>query len=132
MLLSLVKGVLQVSGGTLLATLLIGGAAAAGGLVGLAISFRNLPDVRVLKGYVPTETSYIYDINGELLARVHGDVNREVVPLAKISPHLKRAILAIEDAYFYKHQGIDPAGVGRPGRVNAQLQPILEVYDDEE
>jgi penicillin-binding protein 1A len=49
-------------GGTLLALVLVGGSAIAGGLVGLAVSFRNLPDVRQLKGYVPTETSYIYDI----------------------------------------------------------------------
>jgi len=126
LVLGLVKGLLQVSGGTLLASLLVGGAAVAGGLVGLALSFRDLPDVRVLKGYVPTETSYVYDINGELLARVHGDVNREVVPLSKISPHLKRAILAIEDAYFYKHQGIDPAGIARATVVNFKSGATVE------
>lgn len=92
---------------------MIGGAAVAGGLVGLALSFRDLPDVRVLKGYVPVETTYIYDINGELIARLHGDVNREVVTLDRISPHLKRSVLAMEDAYFYTHKGIDPSGVGR-------------------
>jgi 1A family penicillin-binding protein len=92
---------------------MIGGAAVAGGLVGLALSFRDLPDVRVLKGYVPVETTYIYDINGGLIARLHGDVNREVVTLDRISPHLKRSVLAMEDAYFYTHKGIDPSGIGR-------------------
>jgi penicillin-binding protein 1A len=110
---SILKGTLKAVGGTLLGLIMIGGAAVAGGLVGLALSFRDLPDVRVLKGYVPVETTYIYDINGGLIARLHGDVNREVVTLDRISPHLKRSVLAMEDAYFYTHKGIDPSGIGR-------------------
>jgi penicillin-binding protein 1A len=85
----------------------------AGGLVGLAISFRNLPDVRVLRSYAPTETTYIYDIKGVQLASLHDEANREVVPLNRISPNLKRALLAIEDDHFYYHQGVNPSGVGR-------------------
>jgi penicillin-binding protein 1A len=105
---------------------MVGGSAIAGGLVGLAFSFRDLPDVRVLRGYVPTETTYIYDINGELIARLHGDVNREVVPLNRISPHLKRSVLAIEDAYFYSHKGVNPVGVGRAILVNFKSGDTLE------
>ncbi|MBE9019428.1 transglycosylase domain-containing protein, partial [Chroococcidiopsidales cyanobacterium LEGE 13417] len=85
----------------------------AGGLVGLAISFRNLPDVRVLRNYIPSETSYFYDINGKVLASIHGEANREVIPLNKISPELKRAVLAIEDSHFYSHNGINISSVGR-------------------
>jgi 1A family penicillin-binding protein len=110
---SILRGTLKAVGGTLLGFITIGGAAVAGGLVGLALSFRDLPDVRVLKGYIPVETTYIYDINGGLIARLHGDVNREVVTLDRISPHLKRSVLAMEDAYFYTHKGIDPSGIGR-------------------
>jgi penicillin-binding protein 1A len=58
----------------------------AGGLVGLAISFRNLPDVRVLRNYVPSETSYIYDINGTLLYSLHDEANREVVDTDEYRP----------------------------------------------
>jgi 1A family penicillin-binding protein len=110
---SILKGTLKAIGGTLLGVIMIGGAAVAGGLVGLALSFRDLPDVRVLKGYIPIETTYIYDINGSLISRLHGDVNREVVTLDRISPYLKRSVLAMEDAYFYTHKGIDPNGIGR-------------------
>nr|WP_199289086.1 PBP1A family penicillin-binding protein [Pseudanabaena sp. FACHB-1998] len=106
--------------------IMIGGAAVAGGLVGLALSFRDLPDVRVLKGYVPVETTYIYDINGELIARLHGDVNREVVTLDRISPHLKRSVLAMEDAYFYTHKGIDPSGIGRAVLANFNAGGTVE------
>lgn len=116
----------RILGGTLLGIVMVGGSAIAGSLVGLAFSFRDLPDVRVLRGYVPTETTYIYDINGELLARLHGDVNREVVPLNRISPHLKRSVLAIEDSYFYTHKGVDPAGIGRAILVNFKSGETME------
>lgn len=102
------------------------GSGIAGGIVGLALSFRDLPDVRVLKVYAPSETSYIYDINGELIARLHGDVNREVVPLERISPNLKRAVLAIEDSYFLQHSGIDPVGIMRALVVNLKSKSTRE------
>nr|WP_242541453.1 penicillin-binding protein 1A [Phormidium pseudopriestleyi] len=98
----------------------------AGGLVGLALSFRNLPDVRVLRTYVPTETTYIYDINGTLLTRIHDEANREVVPLDNISPNLKRAVLAIEDSHFYFHHGINPGGVMRALVANLEQGETVE------
>ncbi|MCS6959024.1 MAG: penicillin-binding protein 1A [Pseudanabaenaceae cyanobacterium SKYGB_i_bin29] len=116
----------QTVGRVLFGGALLVGSALAGGIVGLALSFRDLPDVRVLKVYAPSETSYIYDINGELIARLHGDVNREVVPLERISPHLKRAVLAIEDSYFLQHKGIDPVGIARALVVNLQSKTTKE------
>ncbi|MEO0868341.1 MAG: penicillin-binding protein, partial [Cyanobacteria bacterium J06642_11] len=92
-----IQDVLQISGATLLTATMLCSAVAAGGLVGLAISFRNLPDVRALRNYIPTETSYIYDMEGNLLDSLHDEANREVVDLNEISPHLKRAVLAVED-----------------------------------
>jgi len=115
-----------VTGGTLLAVTMLTSAIVAGGLVGLAISFRNLPDVRVLRSYVPSETSYFYDIKGKLLASIHGEANREVVPLDKISPDLKRAVMAIEDSHFYYHHGINLSSVGRALLVNWQRQTVVE------
>ena len=98
----------------------------AGGLVGLAISFRNLPDVRVLRSYFPSETTYIYDVKGKLLASIHGEANREVVPMDNISPELKRAVLAIEDSNFYLHQGINPSSVGRALLTNWRRNEVVE------
>ncbi|MBD2777201.1 PBP1A family penicillin-binding protein [Iningainema tapete] len=107
------KGVGQVAGGTLLSLTMLTSSIVAGGLVGLAVSFRNLPDVRQLRNYFPSETTYIYDIKGKLLTSIHGEANREVIALDKISPHLKRAVLASEDSDFFSHHGINPKGVGR-------------------
>nr|WP_084610741.1 transglycosylase domain-containing protein [Synechocystis sp. PCC 7509] len=105
---------------------MLGSAIAAGGLVGLALSFRNLPDVRVLRTYIPAETSYIYDIKGKLLSSIHGEANREVAPLDKISPDIKRAVIAIEDSNFYYHKGINPISVGRALVVNYQKGSVRE------
>nr|WP_199192009.1 transglycosylase domain-containing protein [Chlorogloea sp. CCALA 695] len=105
---------------------MLSSAIAAGGLVGLAISFRDLPDVRALRTYVPAETSYIYDIKGKLFSSIHGEANREVTPLDKISPELKRAVIAIEDSNFYYHRGINPISVGRALVVNYQKGSVRE------
>jgi penicillin-binding protein 1A len=121
-----VQGVGKVTGGTILCLTMLSSSVIAGGLVGLAISFRNLPDVRVLRTYAPTETTYIYDIKGKHLASLHGEANREVVPLNKISPNLKRAVLAIEDSHFYLHQGINPNSVGRAFKANFERGEVVE------
>ncbi|GET42773.1 transglycosylase domain-containing protein [Microseira wollei] len=121
-----VQTVAKVTGGTLLGITMLTSSIVAGGLVGLAISFRNLPDVRVLRTYAPTETTHIYGLKGDLLTSVHGEANREVVPLNRISPELKRAVLAIEDSHFYFHHGINPSSVGRAVKANWQKGDVVE------
>ncbi|MDJ1181902.1 transglycosylase domain-containing protein [Roseofilum casamattae] len=121
-----VQGVGKVAGGTILGVTMLSSSILAGGLVGLALSFRNLPDVRSLRSYVPTETSYIYDVNGELLTRIHDEANREVVPLDKIATPLKMAVLAIEDSHFYQHAGINPNSVGRALLANIEGGGVRE------
>lgn len=121
-----VGGVLQTAAGTVIGTTMIASAIAAGGLVGLAVSFRNLPDVRTLRGYVPTETSYIYDINGTLLLSLHGEANRTNVELDDVASNLKMAVIAIEDSHFYQHRGINPTSVGRAILSNYEEGAIVE------
>lgn len=123
---SFLRGVSKVTGGTLLGVTMLASSAVAGGLVGLAISFRNLPDVRVLRTYAPSETTHIYDVKGKLLASLHGEANREVLPLNEISPHLKRAVLAIEDSSFFQHQGVNLISVGRAIRANISEGQTVE------
>jgi penicillin-binding protein 1A len=116
----------QVTAGTLLGITMLASSLVAGGLVGLALSFRNLPDVRVLRNYIPSETSYIYDVNGTLLDSLHDEANREVVNLNQISPDLKRAVLAIEDSYFFSHHGINPSGIARAMLANLEEGQTVE------
>jgi 1A family penicillin-binding protein len=121
-----VQAVGKITAGTILGITMVTSSVVAGGLVGLAVSFRNLPDVRVLRSYIPAETSYIYDINGTLLDSLHDEVNREVVGLNDISPHLKRAVIAMEDSYFYSHHGINVTSVGRALLANLEEGRTVE------
>ena len=123
---SFLLGVAKAAGGTVLGITMITSAIAAGGLVGLAFSFRNLPDVRVLRNYVPAETSYVYDIKGRILSSLHGEANREIATIDQISPELKLAVLAIEDSNFYRHQGLNPYSVGRAALANYRKGGVSE------
>ncbi|MBD2449965.1 penicillin-binding protein [Nostoc sp. FACHB-152] len=120
------KEVSQVAGVTLLSITMLTSSVLAGGLTGLAVSFRNLPDVRQLRNFFPEETTYIYDIKGKLLTGIHGEANRKIVPLDQISPSLKLAILASEDSNFYHHYGVNPAAVGRAAIVNLTAGGVRE------
>lgn len=119
-------GVLKAASGTVLGITMISSSIAAGGLLGLAISFRNLPDVRVLRNYVPSETNYIYDVKGRLLTSLHGEANREIITLEQISPELKRAVIAVEDSNFYHHKGINLYSIGRAIWANYQKGGVSE------
>ncbi len=119
-------GIFKIAGGTVLGVTMMTSAVLAGGLVGLALSFRNLPDVRTLRNYSPTETTYIYDVKGTQLASLHDEANRDVVTIDKISPDLKRALLAIEDSNFYTHQGVNATGIGRALVANVNKGGVSE------
>lgn len=46
------------------------------------------------------------DIHGETFYSVGTAEHRELVPLAKISPHMQKAVIASEDKNFYDHGGV--------------------------
>ncbi len=119
-------GVAKATTGTFLGLTLLTTSAIAGSLVGLAVSFRNLPDVRILKNYVPSQTSYIYDVKGRLLTTYHGEEHRTAIDFNDISPNLKMAVLAIEDSNFYDHKGINPTSIARAVVVNVQSRGVVE------
>jgi len=54
----------------------------------------------------------IYSADGKLLASFALE-NREVVDIAKISPFLQHAVVAVEDERFYQHNGVDFQGIAR-------------------
>lgn len=56
--------------------------------------------------------SLVYDRNGELMATFF-DENRSPILLEQIPVEVQQAILAIEDANFYAHQGVDLKATGR-------------------
>jgi penicillin-binding protein 1A len=73
----------------------------------------QLPDVEIISSYVPNETTKIFASNGELLAELHKEENRVLVPISKISDYVKAGVIAMEDKNFYYHHGIDLRGTMR-------------------
>ena len=47
------------------------------------------------------------------IAQLTGNQNRILVREDQISPHIKNAVVAIEDRRFYEHEGVDYAAIGR-------------------
>jgi penicillin-binding protein 1A len=47
------------------------------------------------------------------LARMTGNENRILLNPGQISPHIKNAVIAIEDRRFYEHNGVDYKGIAR-------------------
>lgn len=73
-----------------------------------------LPD-ELTKRASSFQSTRIYDRNGELLNETF-DLNegrRVAVPLNRMSPWLRQATIATEDANFYRHGGIDPVALAR-------------------
>jgi len=58
-------------------------------------------------------TTFVYSADGELLATIGTGGDQQPVRLARISPLLQRATIAIEDRRFYEHRGIDYLAVFR-------------------
>jgi len=47
------------------------------------------------------------------IAKLTGNLNRILVSEGEISPHIKNAVISIEDRRFYSHEGVDYTGIGR-------------------
>ena len=95
---------------------------AAGGLVGAYL--RDLPTLDALEEYQPSLVSTLYSDQGEPFATFF-EQKRIWVPLSKIPGHLINGIVAVEDAQFYRHHGINFRGIARALLVNIRaLRPV--------
>ncbi|MBN8504124.1 MAG: penicillin-binding protein 1A [Burkholderiales bacterium] len=83
----------------------------------LAAAYPNLPDISSLTDYRPRQPLRIWSADGELLAEF-GEERRKYLPIEQIPPVMQQAVLAIEDARFYEHHGVDYLGVLRAGLAN--------------
>ncbi|CAH0346850.1 transglycosylase domain-containing protein [Bacillus sp. CECT 9360] len=59
------------------------------------------------------ETSEIYFANNVYLGKLQTDLEREEVALDQVSQHLRNAVIATEDEYFYEHDGVVPKAIMR-------------------
>ena len=99
--------------------LILAGAGAVVLLVGmaLAIAYPQLPDISGLTDYRPKLPLRVLSSEGQLLAE-YGEERRSYSDIREIPKVMQDAILAIEDARFYQHGGVDYLGVIRAGLAN--------------
>jgi len=85
--------------------------AGAGYAVSRAVS-RDLPRIAALKDYRPPPGTRILSADDRLIGRIRRDKG-VFVPLSQIPDNLKKAVIAVEDARFYRHGGLDYRGILR-------------------
>src|SRR5205085_6511085 len=80
----------------------------------------RVPAVKRLVDYQPAIITRIYDRNGVAFAE-YSIQRRIVIPKKEMSQDFVNAVIATEDADFYKHGGIDPKAILR-----AAVKDVIE------
>ena len=81
------------------------------------INTRNLPDVRNLEHWKPSQVSQVFAYDGSILTEFFVQ-RRQYVTIDRIPDHVKKAFIAIEDRTFYENPGIDVWGILRAAFIN--------------
>ncbi|MBW9105913.1 penicillin-binding protein 1A [Paraburkholderia phenoliruptrix] len=82
----------------------------------LVVATPNLPSLDALTDYRPKVPLRIYTADHVLIGEF-GEERRDIVRIQDVPDSLKKAVLAIEDARFYDHGGVDLTGIARAGFV---------------
>ena len=86
---------------------------------------KDLPRPEDFNERAPIQSTKIYDRTGKvLLYELYGEEKREIIPLDQVPEYLKQAVIATEDASFYKHHGIDFDGIFRAIKLNLKLRKL--------
>ena len=78
------------------------------GFAAAAYVYLSLPDVRTLRRQNPATTAFMELRDREAHAKGKPAArDQRWVPYARISTHLKRAVIVTEDSAFWQHEGVD-------------------------
>ena len=78
----------------------------------MAVS-QDLPAIYNFAQFKASKNSEVFDASGEPIGTLTSDQNKILLSSGQISPNVKNAVVAIEDARFYEHNGVDFQGIGR-------------------
>jgi len=88
--------------------ILIGGLALVGAVAGIAKGYmETAPSLNLAALDEQAQTSFIYDAAGNLITEYKGIENRVMVSIRSMPTYLQQAFVAVEDARFYTHTGVD-------------------------
>jgi penicillin-binding protein 1A len=98
------------------------GLALAGAVAGAGLLWyyaQDLPDLDQLQSYQPSLVTQVYSSDKQLIGQFFIE-RRILTPLQEIPEHLRRAVIAVEDARFFEHPGLDYIGILRAAWTNVR------------
>ena len=104
----------------MLAALLVGAVTG----VGVAAAI-HVPKVDTLAGYTPSLVTQLYDKNGAVFTTFARE-RRVMLKEHEMPQVMQRAVLASEDANFFRHGGIDAMGIGRAALADLRAGKVVE------
>ena len=88
---------------------------------------KDLPRPEKFTEHQVFQSTKIYDRTGKvLLYELYGEEKRTIVPLNVVPEYLINAILAAEDANFYKHMGVDLKAIARAILIDLKIGSPLQ------
>ena len=85
----------------------------------------ELPSTDEFSKFKYNEPMVVYDAEGTVIAEL-GAERRYPVAIEDIPKHVYQAVVAVEDARFYEHSGIDPWGIARAMVANIKAGRMVE------
>ncbi len=93
---------------------------------GMGFSYiYDFPELEYLRNYRPSTITRIHARDGQLISELYQE-RRVPIPLARIPARLRQAILAIEDARFYKHPGVSTRDIVRAFWRNLRARRLVQ------
>ena len=74
---------------------------------------QDLPAIYNFAQYKAAKNSEVFDASGEPIGTLTSNQNKILLTSGQISPNVKNAVVSIEDARFYEHNGVDFQGIAR-------------------
>jgi penicillin-binding protein 1A len=98
-----------------------------GSLFGFFLSYLNrLPQLEQSETFRPNVPGQVYSSDGKLIEEFAVEKRVLLRSIDEISPYLRNALVAVEDAHFYQHPGVDPWGILRAFYVNLKTGRVVE------
>ena len=94
-------------------------------IVYIYILSLELPSTDEFSKFKYTEPMVVYDAKGNIIAEL-GAERRYPISIDQMPPYVYQAVVAVEDARFYEHSGIDPWGIARAMVSNIKAGKMVE------
>ncbi len=107
--------------------LILGAAALAFAVFTYFYVFHNLPPIDQVEAGLALPSTRIYDRNGALLYEIlpPEQGRNRALPLDEIPPYCVNSFIAVEDANYWSHPGVDPVGIVRAAWINLRGGAII-------